>query len=576
MGFLDSIKSAANSAADSARRAQDNAAKLVRRAEDGVHQVGEKVSEKVGEFRNEASKELNQVKEKAKEGLTTLQKELAGKHDSFESVKRTLLGGSYAAMIDVGALKKSGSAVVGIDEEAIGKELAGKALTEPNDVKKALGELNSEDRDDVSEEVAKNLSDDQLKTLGTSPDGRALLESMRNELDDGPTWPGEQKQIDRIDAALEAGKTASDEIKTKADKLDPNPSTSVLSPGDETTLRAGDKPTKKGAEELRQDAQVDDLVTKASDRARTDPSGLVTDTKSAAKDLDPKHAGDLLARTSDKLIAAGKYGEARELLGTLKDVSTSEKHNLVGRIGGGAGQYDLPKTLPNGEPNPAYGNKTYFLQQTGVQGTFADVAKTRLSQIDQLERMDKVLPSSVSRPLNPYDVTQVRSYFDELKKTKPMSEVGKEYSAYLSNFAVHPGGPDTHWAQPRSKLIEAEGLSDVLRGQPRDAAGRMILDCEGQSFLTGAIFGKSSEVWYTEDKSHIAATVFDPKTGTGFHVNTANKAGTVVDLEGPPAKTEAQRRARAWTYFSSNGEPKGRADSAPPTGGRSERKPEGA
>lgn len=570
MGLLDSIKSAARSAADSARRAQDRATSLAHRAEKGIEAAGEKL----GALRNEASKELSEVKEKASKGLTTLQKELAGQRDSFgEAVKRTVLDGGLAAAIDVGALKKTGDAIIGIDEEAIGKELAGKALSEPNDVKKALSELNSEDKDDVSEELAKNLSDDQLEQLATTSDGRALLTTMRTELDDGPTWPGEQKQIDRIDAALEAGAKAKADTTTEAGRLDPNPSTSVLPSGDSYTLHGGGT-QKKDAETLRQDAQVNDLVDQASSRARTDAGGLVKDTQKALEGLDTVHGGDLVARTADKLMAAGKFDDAKALLSTLKKSPyASEKVDLVGHLTGGAAQYDVPKTLANGKPNPAAGNEVHFKMHEGIPGSFGEIAQRRMDQIDQIKRMDAVLPKSVPRPPDPRDLGQVKSYFEELKKTKSMSEVGKEYSTYLANFAVHPGGPRTHWAASRSTLTDTAGLNEVLKGQPRDASGRTVLDCEGYTYLTAAVFGgKGNDVWLSESPDHITATVFDAKTGKAFHVNTANPDGTVVDVREPIAKTDTQRRERSWNYFAHNGQVKpAHADFAPPKGGSSER-----
>jgi hypothetical protein len=353
----------------------------------------------------------------------------------------------------------------------------------------------------------------------------------------------------------------------EAHQLDPNPSTSI-SPTEETLHGGGTKPL--SADETARNAKVDALVDSASGRARGDAPALVKDTQAAAAGMDKLHGGDLLARTADKLITAGKYDEAKALLKDLKSAPyAGTPIDLAGAKSGGAGQYEVPAKLPNGEPNPAAGTKVYLQQNVGIQGTFDSLAQTRLNQLDQLARMDKVLPASIKRPLDGTDITQVKAYFDELKKTKSMPEVGAEFQAYLTNFAKHPAGPETTWNAPTSTLTDPAGLTKVLSGAPRDASGRMLLDCEGQSYLTGAVFGgkgSSTDAWYTSGGGHISVSVFDQKTGKGFHVNTAAKDGVVTDLnDKPPAKTDTQRRDRAWNYHAHDGKPGVHADFAPPT-----------
>lgn len=204
MGFISDVKSFASNAA-------------------------QKVSSTVTQAKEAVTQKVEVVKEKAAQGLTKAQEEISGARSSFDNVKKTVekavSSGGVKAEINVGDLKKANpGTLAGLDEEGIAKDLSGKIMKNPADVTKAIGELPSSDRDDVSEELAKSLTDAQLKELAGTPDGRGALNKMRYELDEGPTWPGEQKQIDRIDKALKevpAQKPAETAKPAEPPKVDP-------------------------------------------------------------------------------------------------------------------------------------------------------------------------------------------------------------------------------------------------------------------------------------------------------------------------------------------------------------------
>lgn len=108
------------------------------------------------------------------------------------------LGGALLSAIDIQELKK------GRTDETIGEELAARAPKTPEDVAKAVSELGYFDRDDVAHSLVKAMSDEQLKLLAQSPEGRTLLNKAREELDAGWTTDAEKAQMQRIDNALAA------------------------------------------------------------------------------------------------------------------------------------------------------------------------------------------------------------------------------------------------------------------------------------------------------------------------------------------------------------------------------------
>jgi LysM domain len=122
---------------------------------------------------------------------------------------------------DADTLIKKHSGMLGsLDEDALGKEMAGMANKDFAASKKSIdgvmNKLSDSDRDDVALAFTQNMSDDQLKKMASSPDGQSTLHRMEKELLDGSVGSDERGQANRIHDAL------------KDAKLDPKSNSEVL------------------------------------------------------------------------------------------------------------------------------------------------------------------------------------------------------------------------------------------------------------------------------------------------------------------------------------------------------------
>ena len=95
-----------------------------------------------------------------------------------------------------------------LDEDGLGRELSQMATRDPAasraTIEATMNRLDSTDRDDVAEGFTSNLSHQQLRQLQGTPDGRAILDRMSNEMRSGYTADSEQQQINRIATARTA------------------------------------------------------------------------------------------------------------------------------------------------------------------------------------------------------------------------------------------------------------------------------------------------------------------------------------------------------------------------------------
>jgi hypothetical protein len=86
-----------------------------------------------------------------------------------------------------------------LHEEELGADLLQRAMRgDPDYVQRVLDTLGSTDRDDVSVAFAEAATDDQLRQLASTPQGRRLLDRLFDELTAGEVGADEQKQADRI------------------------------------------------------------------------------------------------------------------------------------------------------------------------------------------------------------------------------------------------------------------------------------------------------------------------------------------------------------------------------------------
>ncbi|MBL8956337.1 MAG: hypothetical protein JNK82_36525 [Myxococcaceae bacterium] len=349
-------------------------------------------------------------------------------------------------------------------------------------------------------------------------------------------------------------KIRTDAAKAAAAALDPNPAGSIHR---EQYAKHGGGFADKPLSVQKTEKEINLFVDEASARARLPDPGpqlLVQEAKTSAKGMSAEHGGDLLLRTADKLMAAGRPNEAKQLLQELKQEPYVNKGvDLAGAYSGGPNQ----TKAKNGNTVSVDGS---------ISETLGAAAERRMAQIDQVATMEKTL----GRKVDPYNVNDLRDYFSAVKKQGGMKAAGDEYNKFLNNFTKHPGGVNNSWEQNRADLDDPTKMAGHMKNQTRDASGRMLLDCEGTTWLTGQIFGgkpqsAGNEVWYTSGAGHIAATVIDPKTGEGFHVNTAKDLNSkLTQIPTPTPKTEAQRRETAWGMFSSNG--KSAIPRSPPPG----------
>jgi hypothetical protein len=84
-----------------------------------------------------------------------------------------------------------------LDEEALGKDLLKRLPGEGTIVNKVLDILSSVDRDDVSLEILKSATDEEIKIIAKSKEGNTILLRLVSELQKGPTFADEKEQIQR-------------------------------------------------------------------------------------------------------------------------------------------------------------------------------------------------------------------------------------------------------------------------------------------------------------------------------------------------------------------------------------------
>ncbi len=237
----------------------------------------------------------------------------------------------------------------------------------------------------------------------------------------------------------------------------------------------------------------------------------------------PRQAQELLLKTSDALVSAGARGDAKKLYERLKQPPYKDtKINLV--------QKYTDQSIRSGRTEKLrYTVKRNRKTKTTIDSadhrkTVGELADRKLSQIDQHDRMEKVL----GRKVDPHKYSDVTAYFDKFAKGKSTGQVRGEYEKYLKNFYVHSGEGVT-WNNVPADQRPAK-LQDVMEGQPKDAAGRKLIDCEGYTYLTDRILGsvkdgkgnKRFDVQYAGKDTHVISSVVDKGSREAFLVNNSN------------------------------------------------------
>lgn len=109
-----------------------------------------------------------------------------------------------------------------LDTDAVGKELAGIAKTDPAKARaladNILDKISTSDKDEVAQSLVDSLTPAQLRELAKDPNGRAMLEQLKGELLTGSVWDDEKATAERINTAI---KTAELEQTPEFQKLSP-------------------------------------------------------------------------------------------------------------------------------------------------------------------------------------------------------------------------------------------------------------------------------------------------------------------------------------------------------------------
>lgn len=220
-----------------------------------------------------------------------------------------------------------------------------------------------------------------------------------------------------------------------------------------------------------------------------------------------------MMKEADVQMKAGDFEGARKTLETLKNTPTPEGQQNFQSVKGGKNGVDA--TLPVSKPI-----------------TNAEVAAIKLAQVDQAQKMSKI----VGQPFDATNPKDVRRYFDTVSKDPKVktADLRDEFGAYVKNF--HTPADKVDWgpnSPPIGKRTDGDALNGMFQNAESDRSGRRALDCEGHSYLTGAIFAGNPrfDVTYASTKEHITAIVTEKKSSSsGFSVNTLFPDQPVAEL----------------------------------------------
>jgi hypothetical protein len=288
-----------------------------------------------------------------------------------------------------------------------------------------------------------------------------------------------------------------------------------------------------------------------------------------------KEAAGVLQKADDAM-KAGNYAEARAQLQKLQQppLKDVQRNFLDGAKGlerrpaeDGADYHDY-KTGQNDtkvKTEKVGGGET---SESYFDSTYDAAAKTRLAQVDQLEKMSGVL----GHPVDPHNLADVKEYFQKFAAGKSADQIRAEYQTYAHDFYVHPGGVD--WDKGVPPNDRPGKLEQLFADQPVDATGRKLTDCEGYTYMAQAVLGGIKDAKgqprfdfdYASNGAHIVVGVFErgkPPT-SGFVVNNDSATAfspkqvetydnVMRNNRGKPATTADRERHLMWTVPEMNG-----------------------
>lgn len=237
---------------------------------------------------------------------------------------------------------------------------------------------------------------------------------------------------------------------------------------------------------------------------------------------DLKQAREVLLGAGDALVGAGYVNEANEVYGELA------RNPLAGaRVNLAQAEFDRAGRVPRpgyalAVPTGPKGGTTVTLLPRSFETTTGELGTLKQSQVALRTKMETLLGRKVD-PKNPSDAQE---YFQSFARTHTNAQVAQEYQGYLQGFFKH-SGDDVEWTRAIPQDERGRRVSELLAGQISDGAGRVIIDCEGFSYLTEHILGGLRDqrdeprfnVLYATRQGHVITAVVAPGAKEVFVVN---------------------------------------------------------
>ncbi|MCB9653587.1 MAG: hypothetical protein H6729_05600 [Deltaproteobacteria bacterium] len=237
-------------------------------------------------------------------------------------------------------------------------------------------------------------------------------------------------------------------------------------------------------------------------------------------------ARELLRTTGDSLLERGERFEAARVFRRLQEAPNRDQPvNLLDREMDAyrrdhPGATDVPRIL-----STESGGTYTHMDTRDFATTYGDLASRRLAQIEQHDRMERVL----GRSMDPRSPDDARDYFTAFSRGRSTDAVRTEYEQYLQNFYVHAGN-NVSWTTDIPADRRHASLDTILARQPQDGAGRTIIDCEGYADITRHVLSGARTstgeqrftTGYASRPTHIISAVGDRETGEAFVVNNAS------------------------------------------------------
>ncbi len=223
----------------------------------------------------------------------------------------------------------------------------------------------------------------------------------------------------------------------------------------------------------------------------------------------------------DDLVKQGKYDEAKAVYGQLKNPPYAGKEvNLARDLGKLAG--DPPRIqADNGKGITTDGEVAKF------NSTYEQMADMKMKQTDHVKEMAAKTKLPAGEKFDPQNLDHVKAYFQQVSNENPGKGGGavvqKEYQRYMDNFTAHPGGK-IEW--PESPDQNVANFKQLYKDQPKDAAGRTLVNCKSYNYLTEKVLGDVKgadgkprfETYYAtrDNRTHTACGVYDRASGNAF------------------------------------------------------------